>query len=502
MSTVLFRPHVGFCLVLLSVVATATPEPEAAKKRPNVLIVICDDLGSRITPVGYDGARTPTMDRLAKEATIFRRAYCQYPVCGPSRASFLSGLYPQSTGVLDNKTNIDDVRPGTVSIPKAFRKAGYWTASVGKVFHHPGENPGNDTWDQSMAFENDEMEVERIARERFEKEHGPITNGKNRKKWREHLLTVAPQTRNQGVKGVGPGYGPTGLRDDQHADGKNARQIASWLTDNAHGDRPFFMACGFHKPHIPFLAPVAFFDQHPADAIRWKPAPANDWDDIPPLAATKQYLDYGFPELGKEDPARRRAYMQAYHACVSFVDSQLGLIIDALHQSGQWENTIIVVFGDHGYQLGEHDMWGKVMLFEESARAPLMVRVPGLTKGEPSDSLVELVDLFPTLTDLCGVRPPDGLQGRSLKPLLAEPNLAGKEFAHTVVNRGEHLGQAIRFDHWRYTEWGSPRQAELYDLKSDPEEFTNLAGKEEHSSTLARARRLLAKAALQAKAGK
>jgi iduronate 2-sulfatase len=192
-------------------IGLAQAEPAPAPKRPNVLFVVSDDLSSRIQPTGYEGVMTPVLDRLAKEATTFQRAYCQYPVCGPSRASFLSGLYPESTGILNNTDKIETTRPGTPSLPGLFRAAGYWTAAVGKVFHHRGENPGNDTWDQALFFENDEMEVERVAREEFEKQNGPVTNPKNRRAWRDHLLTIAPQTRNQGVKGLGPGLWAHGI---------------------------------------------------------------------------------------------------------------------------------------------------------------------------------------------------------------------------------------------------------------------------------------------------
>jgi iduronate 2-sulfatase len=486
-------------LFLIGAAGVAVAAPAPAGKRPNVLFVVSDDLSSRITPTGYEGVMTPVLDRLASEGTVFQRTYCQYPVCGPSRASFLSGLYPQSTGILNNVDKIEDIRPGTPSLPKVFREAGYWTAAVGKVFHHPLENPGKDTWDQTLAFDNDEMEVERIAREKFEKVNGPVTNPKNRKAWREHLLTVAPQTRNQGVNGLGPGYGPTGLRDEQHNDGKNARQVASWITDKASGDRPFMIACGFHKPHIPFLAPDAYFAKYPLESLKLSRSPASDWNDIPAIAATNQYRDYGFPELGKEDDARRRGFMQAYYASISFIDAQLGIIVDALRKSGQWENTIIVFVGDNGYHLGEHFMWGKVTLFEESARIPMILRVPGVTKGASSQGLVEMVDVFPTLAELCGVTPPANLQGRSLVPMLKDSTAPGKEYAYTVVKRGDQLGLAIRFDHWRYTEWGSPAQAELYDLNSDPKEFTNLVGKQDHAEVLGRAKELLAKAEKHAK---
>jgi len=458
-----------------------------------VLFVISDDLSSRITPAGYPGMHTPVLDRLASQSVTFRNAYCQYPVCGPSRASFMSGLYPESTGVLDNVTGIEKTRPGTPTLPGVFRQSGYWTASVGKVFHKPLENPGDNTWDETERFDNDELAVEKAAREKFEAQFGPVTDPKNRSAWRAHALTVAPQTRNQGVKGLGPGYGPTGLTDEQHADGKNARRVASWITSKAHGDRPFMIACGFQKPHIPFLAPDAYYKLYPKESFPLVNSPAQDWDDIPAIAETKQYLDYGFPAKGAENEALRRAYTQAYYACVSFIDAQLGLIIDALKAVGQWDNTIIVFIGDHGYHLGEHFMWGKVMLFEESARTPMIVRVPGLTQlGRSSTRLVELVDIFPTLAELCGVTPPKNLQGRSIVPLLKDSAAIGKNHAYTVVKRGQELGWAVRFERWRYTEWITPDQNELYDLAADPREWTNLAKLPEHADLVRRASKLLA----------
>jgi iduronate 2-sulfatase len=486
-----------FVLALCSAGA-AVADRTSPRGRPNVLFVISDDLSARISPSGYEGVRTPMLDRLAGEATTFRRAYCQYPVCGPTRASFLTGLYPQSTGVFDNQVNIEETRPGTPTLPRVFRDAGYWTAAIGKVFHRHGDNPGGNTWDVAEAFDNDEMEIERAARVKFEREHGPVDTPANRRRWREHLLTVAPQTRNQGVKGLGPGYGPTGLRDEQHNDGKNARRVASWVTNRAHGDKPFLIAVGLHKPHIPFLAPDAYFGLYPKASLRLVNPPKNDWSDIPAIAATKQYLDYGFPELGGEDEARRREFTQAYYACISFIDAQLGIILDALRTSGQWENTIIVFVGDHGYNLGEHFMWGKVMLFEESARVPMIVRVPGITHGAQARGLVEMIDIFPTLAELCAIKAPAHLQGRSFAPLLRDASAPGKERAYTVVRRGETLGTAIRFDRWRYTEWGKPELNELYDLEGDPREWTNLAKNPAHAETVRRASQLLAQASREA----
>ncbi|MBM4153206.1 MAG: DUF4976 domain-containing protein, partial [Kiritimatiellaceae bacterium] len=247
----------------------------------------------------------------------------------------------------------------------------------------------------------------------------------------------------------------------------------------------------FHKPHIPFLAPEKYFALYPKESLNFELDPATDWDDIPAIAQTSQFADYGFPPLGTDDLDRRRELAQAYYACISFMDAQLGIVIDALKTSGQWENTLIVFIGDNGYHLGEHFMWGKVHLFEESAKVPMLMRVPGMTKGTVQTGLVELIDIFPTLTELCDVPPPAHLQGRSIVPMLKDPSAPGKPWAYTVVKRKNLLGHAIRFENYRYTEWGSPEQNELYDLTNDPKERTNLAQNPEKNKLLKQAQALL-----------
>ena len=453
----------------------------ADDSRPNVLLIVCDDLNTHVSTSGYPHIQTPAFDQVAESGTTFGRAYCQYPVCGPSRASFLSGLYPQSTGVLDNKSDIRQTRPGTVSMPQAFKQAGYWTASVGKIFHNERTDPGQTAWHEALRFENDELPIVTPIREAFEAEHGSIEQGRARRLWRAKLPTIAKQTRGQQ-----PGYGPSGLRDDQHRDGKNARQIISWLEEKAHGDQPFFIACGIHKPHVPFLAPDKYFDLYPQEDLHVTPARPDFWQQAPQIAMVKRYRGFGF-ELGVENDSLRREYIQAYHACVSFIDAQISLILDALRRAGHWDDTIIVLTSDHGYQLGEHFMWGKVTLFEICDRVPLIIRVPKLgsltpTKGSTSQGLVELVDLFPTLVELCNVQAPKDLQGRSLVSMLRDPKAAGKPLAYTVVTRGNQLGRAIRTERWRYAKW--PSGEELYDLKVDPAEETNLAHSPQHLSTL------------------
>jgi len=468
----------------------------AAGTKPNILFIVCDDLNTHVSTSGYPDISTPAFDRLAAAGMTFGRAYCQYPVCGPSRASFLHGLYPQSTGVLDNRSDIRQTRPGTVSMPQRFKEAGYWTGSVGKVFHNTKIEPGEVAWNEFLRFENDEMPMVTPIRKAFEAKHGPIDEGKARRLWREEYWTIGTQTRGQRQ----PGYGPSGLRDEQHKDGKNVRQIVSWLEEKIHGEKPFLMACGIHKPHVPFLAPNAYFAQYPKESLKFSPAPVDFWKQAPKTAMVKRYEGFGFKLGVKNDPLRRE-YMQAYHACISFLDAQIGLILDALERTGHWGDTIVILTSDHGYQLGEHFLWGKVTLFEVCDRVPLVIRVPGQTKsGSRSEGLVELVDLYPTLAELCEVAAPDDLQGRSLVPMLRDPTAQGKERAYTVVSRGAELGKAIRTDRWRYATW--PDGEELYDLDNDLAEHHNLAKSEEHAATLAAMRASLARAEAYAAAAK
>ncbi|GIS59476.1 MAG: hypothetical protein CM1200mP2_17010 [Planctomycetaceae bacterium] len=330
-----------------------------------------------------------------------------------------------------------------------------------------------------MRFQNDEMPHVTVARKAFEAKHGPVDKGKTRRLWKKHLNTLSTQTRGQ----KRPGYGRSGLRDDQHKDGKNVRQVVSWLDRKTFGKRPFFIACGIQKPHVPFLAPDRYFDLYPTSELRFSVTPSGFWDQAPRSAMVKRFQGFGF-QLGEENDSLRREYTQAYHACISFIDAQIGMLLKSLERNGLHENTIVVLTSDHGYQLGEHSMWGKVTLFEVCDRVPLVIRVPGLTKPRSSTTgLAELVDLFPTLAELCSLNPPGDLQGRSLVPMLRDPASLGKKVAYTVVRRGQKLGKAIRSGHWRYALW--PDGEELYDLEDDPDEFVNLAKSTEHADVIA-----------------
>jgi iduronate 2-sulfatase len=372
-------------------------------------------------------------------------------------------------------------------MPQFFKEHSYWTASVGKVFHSPRHEHGEVAWNEFIRFENDELPVVREARDEFEAKHGSVEQGPNRKEWREIKRQVSAKLDAQ----TPPGYGRSGLTDQQHKDGKNARQVATWLLDQAHGDKPFFIACGIQKPHVPFLAPDKYFDLYPRNEITYRPDRPTLWDSLPKTAISKRYEAFGF-ELGKEDDALRREYMQAYHACVSFIDAQLKIVLDALKESGHWDDTVVIFTSDHGYHLGDHFLWGKVTLFDIGARVPFIVRAPGLTKaGTTSEAMVELVDIYPTVADLTGIRVLGHVQGVSLRPLLGHPERMGqKKIAYSVVSRGEQLGYALRNQRWRYGKW--PDGEELYNLTNDPEEKHNLADKPHVAERLEEFRQMLA----------
>ena len=456
-------------------------------KRKNILFVVCDDLNTHVSTSGYEPITTPNLAKLAKESITFNRAFCQYPVCGPSRASFLSGLYPQSTGVLNNTFDIRKTRPGTISMPQFFKENGYWTAGVGKVFHNTKSDHGEMAWHENIRFDNDELKVVREARLKFENEHGSIDKQTNKKKWKELKKRVSAKLDAQ----TPPGRGRSGLTDAQHKDGKNARQVLQWLTDKPNGDKPFFIALGLQKPHVPFLAPDKYFDLYPFEKITYETDRPNMWDFLPQSALSKRYEAFGF-EFAKENHALRKEYMQAYHACVSFIDAQLGLVLDGLKKNGLWDETVIIFTSDHGYHLGDHFIWGKVTLFDIGAKVPFIVRAPGLTKpGTSSEAMVELIDIYPTLTDLAGLQAPDHLQGVSLRPLFENSERRGKKkYAYSVVTRGpKNLGYALRNQNWRYGKW--PDGEELYNLRNDPQEKNNLAQKDHIKERLEEFRSIL-----------
>jgi arylsulfatase A-like enzyme len=437
--------------------AAETPQPKT-----NVLFIISDDLNNFLGCYGDPLAQTPNIDRLAARGVRFDRAYCTYPLCGPSRNSLLTGLYPNSTGIYANSQIFRQTIPAHPSLSEAFRKQGYFAGRLGKLYHYNvPKSVGTDGHDDPASWE---LEMNPAGVDRLEEE--PVTFSLQRGQFGATLSWYASPKS-----------------DAYHTDGMLAAD-AEWVLERCakQKDRPFFLAVGFFRPHTPFVAPQApYFDQHPLDRMPVVTGVKEDQADIPPAAlmSSKKEQD------DMSDDLRRQA-MQAYRSSISFMDAQVGRVVSALDRLGLSENTIIVFTSDHGYHMGEHGLWQKQSLFEESARVPLLIVAPGGAKGAVAKSPVSHIDLYPTLTELCGVAAPAKLQGQSLVPMLKDPELPGRGWALTHVRRNGFSGYSLRTPRWRYTEWDeNQRGSELYDHDKDPKELTNLAQNPTHEETVA-----------------
>jgi uncharacterized sulfatase len=452
-------------ILILGTALFAAPAPN----RPNVLLMVSDDLAATLGSFGHPLAKTPQLDALAGRGVRFDRAYCQFPHCNPSRASMLSGLRPHTTRVTVNADNLYQNVPGVVTLPALFRQHGYATARCGKIFHL-GVPAGDESMDDPQAWDFGTP---------F-KDERPYPPG------RESAVKVKTGNR-QGLPWL-----EVPCADEDLVDGNFARNAIAWL-ERRDPAKPFFLAVGFHRPHLPFVAPAKYFDLYPFDAITLPAEPADDEADIPLPARNGAVDQYAMTAT----PDQRRAAIRAYLATVSYMDAQAGRVLEALGRLGVADNTIIVFTGDHGWHLGEHGLWHKRSLFEESARVPFIVHVPGAkANGGPSRSLVELLDVYPMLCDLAGVPAPAGLQGRSLRPVLTDPEAKVHEAAFTQARRGpgaKNWGRSVRTARWRCTEWDEGANGlELYDHDADPREFTNLAGDPRHAGVLKELRALLA----------
>ncbi len=430
-------------LALLFLAPGFAPQRGARTVRPNVLFIVADDLRANY---GDPIAHTPNLNRLAARAVTFRRAYAQYPVCNPSRVSFLTGLRPETTGILGNNTFFREKLPDVVTLPQLLRGNGYFTASLGKIFHR------GLTMEDKRADWADEKSFAHVG-------IYDATAIGGRGEGRRLAGDEAPWCRWLAAEGT----------DEDQADGQIAAEAVRLIEQKR--DAPWFIGAGFHKPHDPFVAPKKYFDLYPLEKIPLAADPAGRSPEI------ESAIPKAYGNFAKFTDRERREFKRAYLAGVSFMDAQVGKLLDALDRNGLWERTIVVFLGDHGYHLGERGWWNKNTLFEWSARAPLLIAAPGMKAGAAADGLAELLDLYPTLVDLIGVQAPHRLEGRSLRPLLRDPRARGKEAAFTIVMRGRIRGRTVRTDRWRYTEWDAGAAGvELYDHRRDPGEFRNLAG--------------------------
>jgi iduronate 2-sulfatase len=426
------------------------PARSAQARPPNVLLIMADDLNNDLGTYGHPLVKTPHLDRLAARGVRFDRAYTQFPLCSPSRVSLLTGLRPDTTRVHDLQTDFRTVLPDVMTLPQMFRRDAYFVARVGKIYHYG--NPG----DIGTSGLDDPASWEVFVNPRGidKDEEGQVTNF----------------TPGRGL-GSALAYYASPAADEEHTDGKVATETIALLEKNK--DHPFFIASGFYRPHCPFIAPRKYFDLYPLEKI---PAPPVSGDSGAPPAAWFTSP----PHWGISTQAQRET-IRAYFAAISFLDANVGRVLDALDRLGLRDNTIVVFISDHGYHLGEHGQWMKQTLFERSARAPLIIVGPGIpSKGRSTSRVVEFLDLYPTLAALTGLRAPADLHGRSLVPLLKNPDAKWDHPAITQVRRGPaastYMGYSIRTERWRYTEWESgKRGVELYDEVGDPHEDRNLA---------------------------
>ena len=465
-------------------------------QRPNVLFIAVDDLRPMLGCYGDRNIRTPHIDRLAARGTIFGRAYCQAPQCAPSRTSLLTGLRPGTSGVYSSRHPFDRKRhPGMVTLPEQFKKHGYHTQSFGKIFHDASDFPAS--WSV------------------------PSSPGRPREMWEtvdEETTAGVPYAERAGIATrIRPRKDCVAI---QAPDVPDETLYAGRMTSQAiqaigqMKDRPFFLSVGYRRPHLPLVAPRQYFDLYPTSTIvlpvhRQAPARAPLWSiyntvtywhpharevwgkdvDIPKYPESlAQALDFagwelrsyrGIPGRGRLSDSLQKKVWQAYMACISYVDAQVGRLIEAIHANGLSERTIIVLWSDHGWHLGEHGTWAKMTLFEWANRIPLVLAAPQPFPSRHVDSLVELIDVYPTLCELAGLSCPAHVEGNSLLPLLRNPYRPWKTAAFSEFPRhGHSLGRSIRTDDYRYTEWvdagGNVLDRELYEHPIDPYELVNM----------------------------
>lgn len=426
------------------IISSVVSERVQADNRPNVLFIAVDDLRPEINNYGVNKMITPNFDRLAAQGVRFDRAYCNIAVCGASRASLMSGLRPTPKRFTSYLTRVDKDAPGITSLPKLFKEQGYTTISNGKVYHHKDDDKS--AWSE------------------------PAWRGKKSSLW----WVMAENQPEPGGKKRGPAFEAAVELDENYPDAITCEKTIQDLKRLAKAEEPFFLACGFYRPHLPFVAPQKYWDLYPEEEVKLP----NNMHYPHDLSKAFQYK-WGemrayrdIPSDGQVSVDTARNLIRGYHACVSFIDAQLGRLLDELDQLGIADNTIIVLWGDHGWQLGEHGFWCKHTNFEVATRTPLYISGPGIAGGRSCDKLVEFVDIYPTLCDLANIEKPGHLQGKSMQVLLDDVKANFKEAVFTRHGGGD----AVRTSDFRYMEMRTKNGAGeylgegLFDLKNDPAE--------------------------------
>ena len=436
--------------LLLGIVALGILLPPVAypADRPNVLFLICDDLNCDLGSYGHPQVQSPNIDRLAARGVRFDNAHCQYPLCGPSRASFMAGMYPDQTLIRRNAIYLREHLPDTKTLSQMFRDHGYFATRIGKIYHYNvPKNIGTSGHDDPFSWNY-------------------TINPRGRDVDDEDLIfSLRP-----GSFGGTLSWLAADGTDEEQTDGIAATDAIRLLKKHATKKDPFFMAVGLFRPHTPFVAPKKYFDLYPLDKIKLPAVPDAHLDALP--APARRSITRKKDQLNLAPELARKA-IQAYYASITFADAQLGRILAALDETGLSKNTIVLFTSDHGYHMREHGHWQKTTLFENATHVPLIIAGPGIKARGATTTPAEMVDFYPTLAELCGLKPPAYLSGRSLVPALRNPKAQVRESAFTQYDSG----YSIKTLRYRYSEWGEDGEAgaELYDHQTDPNELKNLA---------------------------
>jgi len=474
-------PRRGLALALSLLLATLATAP-AATNRLNVLFLVSDDLRPELGCYGNPIVKTPNIDRLAARGLVFNRAYCQQAWCSPSRTSLLTGVRPDTARVWDLKTHFRDTIPDVVTLPQWFKNHGYVSQGLGKIYHGGLDDPAS--WSIALTTKQDIL-AGRPNGSRLPPSRPPQTTNAAppaEDEFKPSRATTAP------AKSKGPAFRAQDEPPDKGGDGLLADRAILALQKLKRDGRPFFLAVGFDRPHLPFVAPKHYFDLYRPEDIPLAPNPFLP-SNAPPYALHTPYELWGYegvPQTNALPDDYARQLKHAYYACVSYVDAQIGRILAALDRLELRDNTLVILWGDHGWKLGEHQRWCKNSNFEDDVRSPLIIAVPGQPNpGAKTDALVEFVDIYPSLAELCGLPLPAHLEGLSFKPLLENPRRPWKTAAFSQypsgITGGKLMGYAMRTDRYRFVRWvdrqdhSKVEALELYDHRTDPQENVNLA---------------------------
>ena len=434
---------------------------QQGQAKPNVLFIISDDLTTTaISAYENQACRTPNIDRLAAEGTQYMRAYCQFPVCGPSRASFMFSYYPSATQTYGYVSGRKVVGEHRKSWSQLFKDNGYFTARVGKIFHMGSVDimNGLDGQDDGASWT-----------ERYNSPAPEIHATGESELVQNNPTGAIPVSRAANTNGGNLMNIVKADPGQEHTDEKTAEQAVKLIRQ--HKDASFFLAVGFFRPHVPFVAPKQQFEPYPYQHIELPPRVENDWDDIPAAG-----INYVTSVNGQMSQEQEKKAVAAYYACTSYLDVQVGKVLDTLREEGLEDNTIVIFTSDHGYHLGEHQFWMKVSLHEESARVPLIIKVPG-KKPAVCHSLAEMLDIYPTVAELAGLKPSPHLQGKSLVETFDNPAHAVRDAAFSMTRTNGRLAYLYRTQKWAYIQYDEDAGSgsELFDMEHDPKQFNNLA---------------------------